>query len=263
MKLKAGCEMIVEAAADCPSVLMLRPRSGQAQWLASESYLFEPWAKTTEFIDGYGNLCQRMTIPQGRMHLRVEALVETEQYIATEPEAGFTSPEDLPDDVLLFLLPSRYCPADKLEQRALELVAGRMPGYAQVEAIRAWIHDNFAYQYGVSTSSTDAIDTMNAGAGVCRDFSHIGITLCRALKIPARMVVGYLYELDPMDMHAWFEAFVGGRWYTFDATQHSPRGGRIVLAYGRDAADVALISNYGPLETVEMTTWVELAEDEA
>jgi transglutaminase-like putative cysteine protease len=95
-------------------------------------------------------------------------------------------------------------------------------------------------------------------AGVCRDFAHVGIALCRALQIPARMVVGYLHELDPMDMHAWFEAFVGGRWYTFDATQEAPRGGRIVVAYGRDAADVAFLSNYGELVTERLVVRVEL-----
>ena len=131
-------------------------------------------------------------------------------------------------------------------------------GYAQVEAVRAWVHQNIKYQYGVSTATTDAIDTLNAQAGVCRDFSHIGISLCRALRIPARMVVGYLYQLDPMDLHAWFEAYIGGRWYTFDATQDQPRGGRIVVAYGRDAADVAFISNYGGLTTTSLQAWVQL-----
>jgi transglutaminase-like putative cysteine protease len=120
------------------------------------------------------------------------------------------------------------------------------------------VHRNIAYQYGVSTATTDAIDTLNAQAGVCRDFSHIGISLCRALRIPARMVVGYLYQLNPMDLHAWFEAYIGGRWYTFDATQDRPRAGRIVVAYGRDATDVAFISNYGGLTTTSLKAWVQL-----
>jgi transglutaminase-like putative cysteine protease len=109
----------------------------------------------------------------------------------------------------------------------------------------------------VSTGSTSALDTLRDKAGVCRDFSHIGLSLCRALHIPARMVVGYLYQLDPMDLHAWFEAFVDGRWYTFDATQKEPRGGRIAIAYGRDAADVALITELGALETKDMHVWVD------
>lgn len=257
MKLRAGCEISVEAEEDCPSVAMLRPRSGQAQWLSSESYLFEPWVRTTEYVDTFGNLCQRMVIPKGRMHIRVEAEVETDEAIDIDTQAPPTPVGLLPDDVMQFLLPSRYCPSDLMQARALEVVADAAPGYAQVEAIRAWIHDNIEYKYGVSDSGTDAQDTLEQGAGVCRDYTHVGMSLCRSLKIPARMVVGYLYRLDPMDLHAWFEAYIGGRWYTFDATQREPRGGRVVLAYGRDAADVAFLSNYGMLETVGMRVWVE------
>jgi transglutaminase-like putative cysteine protease len=127
-----------------------------------------------------------------------------------------------------------------LTKEAREIVHGVQPGYAQVEAIRAWIEKNIEYKRGSSDESTSGLDTFKQRAGVCRDFVHVGVTLCRALTIPARMVVGYLHRLQPpMDQHAWFEAFVGGRWYPFDATQKEPRGGRIVLAYGRDAADVA------------------------
>jgi transglutaminase-like putative cysteine protease len=156
------------------------------------------------------------------------------------------------------MLQSRYCPSDKMQDQAQRIAGSFTPGYAQVEAIRAWVHQHITYQYGVSTATTDALDTLNAGAGVCRDFSHIGISLCRALRIPARRVVGYLYQLDPMDLHAWFEAYVGGRWYTFDATQSQPRGGRIVVAYGRDGADVAFTSNYGGLTTQSLKAWVQL-----
>lgn len=257
MKLSVGCEITVEAAEDCPTVAMLRPRSGVAQWLSSESYLFEPWVRTTEYVDSFGNLCQRMVIPRGRMHIRVAAEVETDESIAIAASAAPTPVGELPDDVMQFLLPSRYCPSDRFEQRALEIVAGFSPGYAQVEAMRGWIHRNIEYRYGVSDAGTDAFETLAQGAGVCRDYSHIGISLCRGLRIPARMVVGYLHRLDPMDLHAWFEAYLGGRWYTFDATQRDPRGGRVVLAYGRDAADVAFLTNYGALQTVSMRVWVE------
>jgi transglutaminase-like putative cysteine protease len=140
---------------------------------------------------------------------------------------------------------------------AQKIVGKTKPGYDQVEKIRAWIHENVEYKYGVSTASTSALETLQERAGVCRDFSHLGMTLCRALQIPTRMVVGYLYKLDPMDMHAWFEAFVGGRWYTFDATQPKPRGGRITVAYGRDAADVALFSEYGPINMEKMHVTVD------
>ena len=259
MKLHVGSDIVVHAASDCPIVAMLRPASGQAQWLSHETYVFAPWVPTTERVDVYGNLCQRMTVPQGEMRLRVEATVETESDLAVAPGAPYTPVGALPDSTLMYLLPSRYCPSDRLTPKAWEIVAGASPGYDQVEAIRAWIQADLAYRYGASDQSTDAMATLAAGAGVCRDFAHVGISLCRAIYIPARMVVGYLLGLDPMDLHAWFEAYVGGRWYTFDATQSTPKGGRVVLAYGRDAADVAFISNYGPLETIAMQVWVELA----
>ncbi len=257
MRLHASCDITLDAAQDCPVVAMLRPISGKAQWLTGESYAFEPHVRPTEYVDSFGNMCQRFVVPAGRMRIRVEAVVETEAEIAVEPNAGPSAIEDMPDGVLRFLLQSRYCPSDKMGDRAAAIVDGIAPGYAQVEAIRAWIQQNIEYRYGVSSESTDALDTLQAGAGVCRDFSHIGIALCRSLRIPARMVVGYLYQLDPMDLHAWFEAHVGGRWFTFDATQEQPRGGRIVVAYGRDAADVAFLSNYAALETVGMQVTVE------
>jgi transglutaminase-like putative cysteine protease len=191
------------------------------------------------------------------MRIEVEMVMETEEFIRVTPGAPPTPIAALPDDALLYLLQSRYCPSDKMEAKAREIVGDALPGYDQVEAIRAWIHQNIEYRYGVSEATTDALDTLAQGAGVCRDFSHIGVSLTRALKIPARVVVGYLHELDPMDMHAWFEAFIDGRWYTFDATQSRPRGARIVVAYGRDAADVAFVSNYGPLEMGEMTVSVK------
>jgi transglutaminase-like putative cysteine protease len=200
-----------------------------------------------------------MVAPARRFTIRAEAIVDVADTIEVAKHAPLTSPEELPDAVLQFLLPSRYCPSDTMFTMAREVSHTRRPGYDQVEAIRAWIHDHIEYRYGVSDSSTSAADTVRDGAGVCRDFAHVGMSLCRAVSIPARMVVGYLYELDPMDLHAWFEAYVGNRWYTFDATQDKPRGGRIAVAYGRDAADVALITELGELTTKDMRVWVEQA----
>ena len=254
MKLKASCSLTVNAATDCPIVAMLRPRSGNAQNVVEDSRQLWPWVAGTEYIDVYGNLCQRLTVPQGSMEIHAEATVEVEDHIAVALDAAAMAVNELPDEVLIYLLQSRYCPSDKLVDRARGIAGDAAPGYPQIERIRSWIHEQLEYRYGVSSATTDAIDTLEHGAGVCRDFAHVGISLCRSLTIPARIVVGYLYQLHPMDLHAWFEAFVGGRWYTFDATQSEPRGGRIVLAYGRDAADVAFISDYGnaPLEVSQM-----------
>jgi transglutaminase-like putative cysteine protease len=257
MRLKAGCEMVLNAEAPTPLVAMLRPRSGEAQWVASERYDFEPFVKAVEYVDGFGNLCQRMIAPAKRFVIKTEAVVETDDDIAVNRAAAPTPSERLPDMALQFLLPSRYCPSDRLQQLALDVTKGQRPGYEQVEAIRSWIRQNIEYRYGVSDASTSALETIQAKAGVCRDYSHIGLSLCRASMIPARMVVGYLHGLEPMDLHAWFEAFVGDRWYTFDATQAEPRGGRIAIAYGRDAADVALITEFGNLKTDSLRVWVE------
>ncbi|MDQ3469810.1 MAG: transglutaminase family protein, partial [Actinomycetota bacterium] len=137
-----------------------------------------------------------------------------------------------------------------------------LPGYPQVEAIRSFIERNIVYQYGTSSMSTSAVETLEAGAGVCRDFAHLGIALCRSVDLPARMVVGYLHELQPMDQHAWFEAYVGGRWFTFDATQPTPRGNRVTVAYGRDAADVALVTQFGPMQLLTMAVFVHPTPDD-
>jgi transglutaminase-like putative cysteine protease len=260
MRLLARSSITVDCEQDCPCVAMLRPRSGLAQWVISERYEVKPWVPATEYVDSFGNLCQRFTVPQGKASITVTSELEVADQLTVDFHAGYTPVDQLPDEALIYLLQSRYCPSDKMEERAREIVKGTPPGYAQVERIRQWIHDNHEYKYGVSKESTDALDTMEAKAGVCRDFSHIGVALCRSLKIPARVVVGYLYQLDPMDLHAWFEAFVGGRWYSFDATQKEPRAGRIVIAYGRDIADVAFLSNYGPMAIARMEVSVEKVE---
>lgn len=252
MRLVARNTLHVHCEQDCPLVAMLRPRSSDQQWVVAERYEVAPWVPATEYVDGFGNLCQRYTLPRGESVIAVESEVEVAEQIVVDPHAAFTPIESLPDDTLAYLLQSRYCPSDKMEERAREIVAGSAPGYPQVERIRQWVHANIEYRYGVSNESTCALDTLRDGAGVCRDFAHVAVALCRSLMIPARIVVGYLHELDPMDMHAWFEAFVGGRWYAFDATQDAPRGGRIVVAHGRDIADVAFLSNYGPLEITRM-----------
>lgn len=242
---------------DCPVVAMLRPRSGQAQWVVSERYNLKPWVPATEYVDGFGNLCQRFVVPRGAASISVESEVEVAEQLAVDPDAPRTPVHELPNETLVYLLQSRYCPSDKMADRAHKIVGNAAQGYSQVEKIRRWIHDHHEYRYGVSNESSDALDTMQAKAGVCRDFAHVGAALCRSLLIPARVVVGYLHELDPMDLHAWFEAYVGGCWYTFDATQTEPRGGRIVVAYGRDVADVAFLSNYGPMEISAMQVSVK------
>jgi transglutaminase-like putative cysteine protease len=256
MRLDVGCHMEFQAQWATPAVLMLRPRSGEGQWVTAERYVIEPQVPISEFTDAHGNLCQRMVVPAGPMTISFQATVDTADEIDVDVTAPRAPIEDVPDWVLQFLLPSRYCQSDLVFEHATRIAEGALPGYPQVEAVRAWIEREITYEYGTSSSSTSAVETLQSRHGVCRDFAHLGIALCRCLDIPARMVVGYLHELDPMDLHAWFEAYVGGRWFTFDATQRSPKGNRVAVAYGRDAADVALVTQFGPLEMVTMAVHV-------
>ena len=255
--------MTVDAADKSAVVLMLKPQSGLGQEVKQSHLSIEPQVNLSEFHDAFGNLQQRTMLGQGRSIVTSTCIVETPDEIASDPDADFTLIQNLPDDVLHYLLPSRYCESDKMLKRATAIVKRCRPGYAQVEAIRSWIFRKVRYKYGVSNSSTSAMDSAKRRAGVCRDFAHLGTALCRAVRIPARMVVGYLYQLDPMDLHAWFEAFVGGRWYTFDPTQKRPRGNRIIIGYGRDAADVAQLSEYGPLKTTSMSVCVNASNSAA
>ncbi|RYC67634.1 MULTISPECIES: transglutaminase domain-containing protein [Spirosoma] len=262
MQLNAGCDLQFQAEGPTPLVLMLRPRSGAGQWIIREEYQITPTVNVTEFTDMYGNLCQRLVAPEGPFSIHFTATVQTADAIDVAPGAPYTPVEDLPDDVLHYTLPSRYCQSDQLSELATQITDGVEPGYDQPEAIRRWINENIRYEYGTSDASTSAVDTAQHRVGVCRDFTHLGISLCRALNIPARMVVGYLYQLDPMDLHAWFEAYVDGRWFTFDATQREPRGNRITVAYGRDAADVAFTTQFGPMTLESMRVWVDALEPE-
>ena len=252
MRLRTRNRIALNCEEACPVVALLRPRSGAQQWVVAERYGIEPWVAATEYVDAFGNLCQRFTLPAGESVLDVQHETDVPDQIDVDRRAQQVPPAQLPDEVLVYMLQSRYCPSDKMSERAKDIVQGCPPGYAQAERIADWIRENIEYRYGVSEESTCALDTLDDGAGVCRDFAHVGIALCRSLMLPARFVVGYLHGLEPMDMHAWYEVFLGGRWYAFDATQPEPRGGRVVVAHGRDAADVAFLSNYGPLEIVEM-----------
>ena len=259
MRLRTRNRIALHCEEACPVVAMLRPRSTGEQWVVAERYALEPWVPATEYVDCFDNLCQRFTLPRGDSVITVEDEVEVPEQIAVDPHAAQVPVAQLPDHTLQYLLQSRYCPSDMMGERARDIVEGCPPGYGQAERIARWIHENIEYRYGVSEEGTGALDTLEAGAGVCRDFAHVGVALCRSLLMPARIVVGYLHRLDPMDMHAWYEVFLGGRWYAFDPTQSEPRGGRVVVAHGRDAADVAFLSNYGPLEITGMDVSVTQA----
>jgi transglutaminase-like putative cysteine protease len=199
-----------------------------------------------EYTDIFGNLCQRMVAPAGEFSIHTSADVMTADVVDKAPGALFVEIQNLPDAVLSYLLPSRYCESDRFGDLARDMVDGVQFGYDQVYRISDWIRNSIRYTPGSSVFPLSAVEVNVQGEGVCRDLAHLGIALCRSISIPARMVVGFLYGLEPMDLHAWFEAYVGGRWYTFDPTEAVLRGGRIAVAYGRDAADVAVYHQFGP-----------------
>ncbi|WP_379926949.1 transglutaminase family protein [Mariniflexile jejuense] len=246
MWLRVSFDLVFDIEIPTPFILMLRPRSGAQQWVARESYKIEPNIQAYEYTDAFGNLCQRVIAPSGLFSIQTEAEIKTATYVDEAPDAPFVEIQNLPDTVLSYLLPSRFCESDRFSDLANAITANALPGYNQVVAIESWLCNTISYIPGSSDYAISAIEVNNKQCGVCRDLAHLGIALCRSLSIPARLVVGYLHNLEPMDMHAWFEAFVGGRWYIFDATQSGKKGGYVSIGYGRDAADVPLFNQYGP-----------------
>lgn len=245
MWIKATCNLDFQMPTPTPLVLMLRPRSGAQQWVARESYTLSPYVPVVEFTDIFGNLCQRLVAPLGNFSIHTSAQVMTSYEVDTNPGAFFVEIQNIPESVLTYLLPSRYCESDRFGDLARNIVTGIQPGYDQVSSIDQWVRNVIRYTPGSSNFPISAIEVHARCEGVCRDLAHLGIALCRSISIPARLVVGYLYGLEPMDLHAWYEAYVGGRWYTFDPTQSDIRGGRIAIAYGRDAADVSVFHQFG------------------
>ena len=220
-------------------------RSGAQQWIAREEYRLNPYIPVFEYTDGYGNLCQRLVALPGPLAIHTTSEVLTADHVDQAPGAPIVTIENLPENVLSYLLPSRYCESDRFVLMAADIVAGQRLGYDQVKAIESWLRSTIRYEPGINYIPLSATEVHAKGSGVCRDLAHLRIALCRSLSIPARLVAGYLYGLKPMDLHAWFEAYIAGRWYTFDATQAELRGGYVVIGYGRDAADVAIYNQFG------------------
>ncbi len=233
-------------AAETVLLLKVRPRSGWHQWVARESSSIQPDAFPVQLVDEFGNLCQRVVAPAGPWRFSQEAEVRVGGTLDAPGEAPFVPVQELPDAVLPYLAPSRYCESDRLIDAARDCVGEAPPGSRQVHAILEDLRRRIRYQPGSSGAPRSALEVNTGAEGVCSDLAHVAIALCRALSIPARYVSGYRLGLDPPDMHAWFEAYIGGRWYTFDPIEAVPHPGRVVADYGRDAADAAFVTQYGP-----------------
>jgi transglutaminase-like putative cysteine protease len=269
MRIRVGCEFDYHSLGPTPTIWQVRPRADRAQQLASESWGTTPALPWTSYHDTYGNICDRLTLPPGRTLLRYDAQVEVPGvFDEADKEARQVPVESLPDEAMVYLLASRFCLSDVLRDRAWDLFGGTEPGWPRVAAVCDWVHENVGFQIGGSNPVTSALDVWENRTGVCRDFAHLGLTLCRSLNIPARYVFGYLPDVgvpppyEPMDFCAWFEAYLEDRWWTFDPRNNVPRIGRVVIGRGRDALDVAMVTTYGAPMLQAMTVWADEIGDD-
>ena len=265
LHVQLGCEFQYEVEAGVEFIVIAEPPDDTdwARRLRGERSV-TPDTPIREYRDGFGNRCWRIAAPGGSLTFRYDGTFAVPDAPDVINLAAAQDPVPaLPDDVLVFTLPSRFCQSDLLMDEAWALFGDTPLGYARVQAICDWVHTNVAYGYGSSGPTISAVDTYQSRRGVCRDFAHLPVTFCRALNIPARYVFGYLpdYGVEPpdvpMDFHAWFEAFLDGRWYTFDARHNMPRIGRVKIAQGRDAVDVAMVTSYGNARLQSMTVWTD------
>jgi transglutaminase-like putative cysteine protease len=264
MIVRVGCTFEYEATAACPAVFQIRPERSTSTDVRKETWESQPLLGFHDYLDLYGNNCRRLTIPAGHFAVNYDAEVAVSASAAPEDRSARQHPvEELPDDVLIYTVASRFCLSDEVADDAWELFGSAPPGWACVQAICDWVHGNVRFHYTETNPRKTAIDVLATKTGVCRDFAHLAITFCRALSIPARYVFGYLPDIDvpppesPMDFCAWFEAFLGGRWWTFDPRNNQRRKGNIVVGRGRDALDVAMVTTYGAAAFGSMTVWAD------
>ena len=270
MLIRVGFELVYEFAQKTPLVLMLNVHPSRARDLVQPDHLrVSPMLPVARYLDAFGNICSRMVAPPGEVAIRTDAIVaDCGLPDAVEPAARQHEVGELPHDALVFLLGSRYCETERLMNVAWSNFAGTQPGWPRVQAICDFVNSHLRFGYPHARATRTAVEAFVERRGVCRDFAHLAVSLCRCMNIPARYCTGYLGDIDvepepePMDFSAWFEVYLGGRWYAFDARHNVPRIGRIVMARGRDAADVALSTTFGR-NTIKRFNVVtdEIAED--
>ncbi|HEX2064150.1 MAG TPA: transglutaminase family protein [Acidimicrobiales bacterium] len=270
MRIRIGCRFDYEATGPTPAVWQVRPRIDGPHDVVASRWYTSPFVPARSYMDSFGNVCDRLTLPEGRSVVTYDALVEVPAtFDDADKEAGETPVDQLPDDTLVYLLPSRFCLSDVVYDRAWELFGAAPDGWDRVQAVCNWTNEHIGYEMGSSDSLTTAVDVLESGAGVCRDLTHVGITFLRALNIPARYVSGYLPDIAvppadvPMDFCSWLEAYLDGRWWTFDPRNNVPRMGRVVIGRGRDALDVAMATTYGAPVLRAMEVWADEVDPDA
>jgi len=262
LTLRCGLELVYDAPLPAPALMLLKPQSGPQQIVEEERLCFEPQVPTMECPDGLGNIIHRITLPPGKTRIRFDSLIA----VPSVREDAFavdeaTPVQDLPSDVLRYILPSRYCDSDKLLDFSFREFGHIPQGLQRVQAICNWVHANVEYRYGAGNPQYSASDVIQQRFGVCRDFAHAVIALCRCFNIPARYVTGYVPDVafqdpgTPMDFHAYCQVYVGHRWQTFDARFNVPRVGRVHIAYGLDAVDAAFSTIYGAANLTYFNVW--------
>jgi transglutaminase-like putative cysteine protease len=260
MRVQIGFELVLESGSPTPTAAITQARQTASQRILDERVLLTPQVPLHRYTDSYGNTVWRWTAPVGTLRLHYQAIADVSSLAdPVYPDLPGTPVDQLPDEVLQYTLPSRYCPSDLVSNDAWQLFGAVPEGWSRVQAICDWTHANIAYGYGSSTAATSGYDAYQNRRGVCRDFAHIAVMFCRALNIAARYAYGYLPDIDvpvnpdPMDFHAWFEVYLGGAWRTFDARHNQPRRGRVLIAYGRDAVDTAILTSYGDSRLTGLT----------
>jgi transglutaminase-like putative cysteine protease len=269
MKIRVGFEMAYQCPQPTPMILALSIHYSRASDLVRPDYLVtNPSVPVVAYRDLFGNWCSRLVAPAGRFVLSADALVNDSGVPEVVAHSAPQTPvEYLPESTLVYLLGSRYCETDQLSEIAWQRFGAGPTGWARVQAVCDFVHHHITFGYEHARRTRTALEAYNERRGVCRDYAHLAIALCRCLNIPARYCTGYLGDIGmpppygPMDFAGWFEAWLGDRWYTFDARNNMPRIGRVLIARGRDACDVALSSTFGPNTLENFRVWTdEVAE---
>jgi len=266
LTVRVGCSLAYETSVEVPLLLNLKPRRDTHQSLQEEKLVLGQNLPAEEFEDSHGNIVYRFMLQPGRNEIchdaivRVPSVPDNKEFAALAPHRPVSLVE-LPPELLRYTLPSRYCDSDKLLQFAWEKFGAIEPGLPQVDAISNWLHTNIEYRFGSGRPDISAFEVIQRGYGVCRDFAHTTVALCRALNLPARYVTGHLPDIgyldpgSPMDFHAYSEVYVGGRWFTYDARYNVPRIGRVKVSCGLDAVDGAFSTLYGPARLAHFEVW--------